>query len=266
VTVAVRTAPARCGPQGPAPAHASICRDMTLPHGESVDPERILVVEDDDALRAAVAHTLGALCPDVRTAATLADAFRETAQAQPDLIVLDLGLPDGDGTELVTKLRAVTDVPVIVLSGRDSEDAKVALLDAGADDFLIKPCGAAELLARVRGQLRRSATSQAARSWARVLVDGVEIDLVSQRVVRNGVPQRLTPTEWALLRALVLQGGRPVSPKQLWDIVWDREFGDYSTHVRVHITHLRRKIEPNPQVPSLIITEPGVGYRFNGPR
>lgn len=239
---------------------------MALQLGEFVDPERILVVEDDEALRDTLAHILGTVCRDVRTAATLAEAFRETAQSQPDLIVLDLGLPDGDGAELVTRLRAVTDVPVIVLSGRDNEDAKVALLDAGADDFLIKPCGTAELLARVRGQLRRSVSSQAARSWAQLTVDGVEIDLVAQRVVRNGQPQRLTPTEWALLRALILQGGRPVSPKQLWDTVWDREFGDYSTHVRVHITHLRRKIEPNPQVPRLIITEPGVGYRFDGPR
>lgn len=239
---------------------------MALHLGESVDPERILVVEDDDALRETLAHTLRTVCREVRTAATVAEAFREATQSQPDLIVLDLGLPDGDGAELVTRLRAVTDVPVIVLSGRDSEESKVALLDAGADDFLIKPCGAAELLARVRGQLRRSVTSHAARSWAQLTVDGVEIDLVSQRVVRNGEPQRLTPTEWALLRALILQGGRAVSPKQLWDMVWDREFGDFSTHVRVHITHLRRKIEPNPQVPSLIITEPGVGYRFNGPR
>lgn len=234
--------------------------------GESIDPERLLVVEDDNALRETLALTLGTLCRDVRTASTLAEAFRETAQLQPDLILLDLGLPDGDGADLVTRLREVTDVPVIVLSGRDSEEAKVALLDAGADDFLIKPCGAAELLARVRGQLRRSASSHAARSWAHITVDGVEIDLVGQRVVRNGQPQRLTPTEWALLRALILQGGRPVSAKQLWDTVWAREFGDYSTHIRVHITHLRRKIEPTPQVPRLIITEPGVGYRFNGPR
>lgn len=238
---------------------------MPLQTGEWIDPERLLIVEDDDALRETLAHTLGTICRDVRTASTLADAFREAGNAKPDLIVLDLGLPDGDGAELVTRLRALTDVPIIVLSGRDTEDAKVALLDAGADDFLIKPCGASELLARVRGQLRRSITSLAARSWAQMVVEGVEIDLVSQRIVRNGQPQRLTPTEWALLRALVLHAGRTLSPKQLWDLVWDREFGDYSTHVRVHITHLRRKVEPNPQVPRLIITEPGVGYRFNGP-
>lgn len=239
---------------------------MTLSFGEPVDPERILVVEDDEALRDTLAQSLATICREVRTASTLADAFREASQAPPDLILLDLGLPDGDGAELVTRLRAMADVPVIVLSGRDTEDAKVALLDAGADDFLIKPCGAAELIARVRGQLRRSAHSQLARSWARITVDGVEIDLVAQKVTRNGQPQRLTPTEWALLRALMIQGGRPVSPRQLWDTVWDREFGDYSTHVRVHITHLRRKIEPNPQMPRLIVTEPGVGYRFNGPR
>jgi two-component system KDP operon response regulator KdpE len=232
---------------------------------EWLDPQRLLVVEDDDALRETLAHTLGTICRDVRTASTLAEAFHEAGSAKPDLIVLDLGLPDGDGADLVTRLRALTDVPIIVLSGRDTEEAKVALLDAGADDFLIKPCGASELLARVRGQLRRSITSLAARSWAQIVVDGVEIDLVSQRIVRNGQPQRLTPTEWALLRALVLHAGRTLSPKQLWDLVWDREFGDYSTHVRVHITHLRRKIEPNPQAPRLIITEPGVGYRFNGP-
>jgi two-component system KDP operon response regulator KdpE len=94
----------------------------------------------------------------------------------------------------------------------------------------------------------------------------VEIDLAKQRVVRNGVPQRLTPTEWALLRALVLHAGRPLSSKQLWDIVWDREFGDFATHVRVHITHLRRKIEPDPATPRLIVTEPGAGYRFAGKR
>jgi two-component system, OmpR family, KDP operon response regulator KdpE len=239
---------------------------MALQLSEWVDPERILIVEDDDALRETLAHTLASLCREVRTASTLAEAFHETSHSPPELIVLDLGLPDGDGTVLVTRLREATDVPIIVLSGRDTEEAKVALLDAGADDFLIKPCGGAELLARVRGQLRRSVTSQAARSWSHIVVDGVEIDLVAQRVVRNGQPQRLTPTEWALLRALVLQAGRAISPKQLWDIVWDREFGDYSTHVRVHITHLRRKIEPNPQVPRLIITEPGVGYRFCGPQ
>lgn len=239
---------------------------MPYQTGEWLDPERILIVEDDDALRETLAHILGTICRDVRTASTLAEAFREAGNAKPDLIVLDLGLPDGDGTELVTRLRALTDVPIIVLSGRDTEDAKVALLDAGADDFLIKPCGTAELLARVRGQLRRAITSLAARSWAQIVVDGVEIDLVSQRIVRNGQPQRLTPTEWALLRALVLHAGRTLSAKQLWDLVWDREFGDYSTHVRVHITHLRRKIEPSPQMPRLIITEPGVGYRFNGPK
>jgi two-component system, OmpR family, KDP operon response regulator KdpE len=230
------------------------------------DPERLLVVEDDDALREALAQTLSTVCRSVRTAATIAEAVRECTQHPPELVLLDLGLPDGDGAELLHRLRVTTDVPIIVLSGRDDEEAKVALLDAGADDFLGKPCNAAELLARVRGQIRRAAASNAARSWARLSVEGVEIDLLEQRVVRNGQPQRLTPTEWSLLRALVLHAGRPLSPKQLWDIVWAREFGDYATHVRVHMTHLRRKIEPYPSIPRLIVTEPGVGYRFDGPK
>lgn len=230
------------------------------------DPERLLVVEDDDALREMLVLALSTVCRQVRTATTVAEAEREVAEHPPELIVLDLGLPDGDGADLLRRLRTTTDVPLIVLSGRDSEDEKVALLDAGADDFVIKPCGAGELLARVRGQIRRASLSTAARSWARVTVDGVEIDLIEQRVVRHGTPQRLTPTEWALLRALVLHAGRPLSPKQLWDLVWAREFGDHATHVRVHMTHLRRKVEPDPTMPRLIVTEPGVGYRFAGPR
>ena len=232
---------------------------------EGPDPGSILVVEDDADLLTVLTHTLGTICRVVRTASTLADAIRECTTHAPDIVVLDLGLPDGDGADPLRRLRGLTDVPIIVLSERAEEDDKVALLDAGADDFIIKPFGAAELLARVRGQMRRSATSIAARSWARIITDGVEIDLIAQRVVRHGEPQRLTPTEWALLRALVLHSGRALSPRQLWDLVWAREFGDFATHVRVHMTHLRRKVEPDPSMPRLIITEPGVGYRFVGP-
>ena len=222
----------------------------------------VLVVEDDAALSQSLAEALGTLCRTVRQARTLADALRLCAEAEPDLVLLDLGLPDGDGSELLRRLRAVTTMPIMVLSGRENEEEKVALLDAGADDFITKPCGAAELLARVRSQLRRLAPSAAARSASLMVADGVEIDLVKQRVTRDGVPQRLTPTEWALLRILALHAGRALTPRMLWDLVWDREFGDFAAHVRVHITHLRRKIEPNPAVPRLIVTESGVGYRF----
>ncbi len=232
---------------------------------EGPDPDSILVVEDDADLRDVLVHTLGTICRSVRTASTLSEAVRECTVKAPDLVLLDLGLPDGDGADLLLRLRGITDVPIIVLSGRAEEEEKVALLDAGADDFIIKPCGAGELLARVRGQIRRAAASLAVRSWARITTDGVEIDLIAQRVVRHGQPQRLTPTEWALLRALVLHAGQALSPRELWDLVWDREFGDFATHVRVHMTHLRRKVEPDPSVPRLIITEPGVGYRFVGP-
>ncbi len=230
------------------------------------DPESILVIEDDDGVRDMLVTSLQTICRGVRTASTLADAMMLCAERRPDLVLLDLGLPDGDGADLLRRLRTVASAPIIVLSSRREESDKVAMLDAGADDFLTKPCSDDELLARVRGQLRRSATSAAARSWARISTDGVEIDLIAQRVVRNGEPKRLTPTEWALLRALVLHSGHALSPRQLWDMVWAREFGDYATHVRVHMTHLRRKIEPDPSMPRLIITEPGVGYRFVGPR
>ena len=227
-----------------------------------VEARSLLIVEDDGELRRTLVDALRAVCPRIREAATLEEARTACAQEEPDLIVLDLGLPDGDGSQLLRHLRAVTLVPLIVLTGRENEEEKVALLDAGADDFITKPCGAGELLARVRGQLRRSAMSAAARSASRMVVDGIEIDLVAQRVTREGVPMRLTPTEWALLRALALHAGRSMTHRQLWDLVWDREFGDHALHVRVHITHLRRKIEPNPAIPRLIVTEPGVGYRF----
>lgn len=230
------------------------------------DPERLLVVEDDRALRELLAEVLATTGAEVIAAASIGEAVRLVPQFGPELVLLGIGESVGDGTSPLRRLRVLTDVPIIVLSARDSEDEKVALLDAGADDFLPKPCGADELVSRVRGQVRRAAASQAARAWARLTIDGVEIDLLEQRVVRHGEPQRLTPTEWALLRALVLHAGRPMSPKQLWDIVWAREFGDFATHVRVHMTHLRRKVEPDPSMPRLIITEPGVGYRFCAPR
>jgi two-component system KDP operon response regulator KdpE len=233
--------------------------------GGWVDPTCLLVVEDDATLAAVIVETLGTICPRVRSASTVADAIAECSRETPDLILLDLGLPDGDGSQLLFHLRALTSVPIVVLSGRESDEEKVMLLDAGADDFIIKPCSPAELLARVRGQLRRAAMSTAARSWSHFEFDGVEIDLVAQRVTRNGEIQRLTPTEWALLRALVLHAGKPLSTKQLWDMVWAREFGDPTVHIRVHITHLRRKVEPNPSIPKLIVTEPGLGYRFVTP-
>lgn len=230
-----------------------------------VDPSCLLVVEDDAALSAVIVETLSTICPRVLSASTVAAAIAECSRETPDLIVLDLGLPDGDGAQLLYHLRALTNVPIVVLSGREEDDEKVTLLDAGADDFITKPCSPAELLARVRGQLRRAAMSSAARSWSQFTIGGIEIDLVAQRVTRDGEVQRLTPTEWALLRALVLHAGKPLTTRQLWDMVWAREFGDPTVHIRVHITHLRRKVEPNPALPRLIVTEPGLGYRFVTP-
>lgn len=238
---------------------------MLVKPSHAVTAESILIVEDDASLRRTLVEALTPLASRIREATSLAEALHVCVADEPDLVLLDLGLPDGDGADLLSQLRGATGVPVIVLSGRDDDDSKVALLDAGADDFIVKPCTTDELLARVQGQLRRSATSSAARRWSQFETDGVAIDLATQRVTRDGVPQRLTPTEWSLLRALILHGGRPATPKQLWDMVWAREFGDPAVHVRVHITHLRKKIEPDPSRPRLIVTEPGVGYRFAGP-
>ena len=228
-------------------------------------PPTVGVIDPDPVARNGLRSLLHGLGIDVSTFDSAESYLLAVNGRHLSCLIVDLLLPGMSGLELLRRLRHVTDAPIIVLSPRDDEEAKVALLDAGADDFLTKPCADGELLARVRGQLRRAATSAAARTWAHVAIDGVEIDLVAQRVVRHGEPQRLTPTEWAILRALVLYAGRPLSPRQLWDIVWAREFGDFATHVRVHLTHLRRKIEPNPAAPQLIVTVPGVGYRFVAP-
>ena len=150
--------------------------------GPIPEPTSILVVEDDDVLRSTLVEALSVVTSRVREVSRLADATAAITTEEPDLVVLDLGLPDGDGADLLTALRRVTSVPVIVLSGREDDDEKVALLDAGADDFITKPCSAAELVARVRGQLRRSITSRASRNWSQISVDGVEIDLMAQRV------------------------------------------------------------------------------------
>lgn len=228
----------RVGCVAPARVPAPILLRMSLPLGESVDPERILIVEDDDALRGTLAHTLGTICPDVRTAGTLADAFREASQAQPDLIILDLGLPDGDGTELVKRLRTVADVPVIVLSGRDGEEDKVALLDAGADDVLRKPFGLEELAARCRTLLRRSANGL----QERVCVGPLEVHLLLRQVTLRDQPVELSPREFALLCALLMPPGVVRSRQELLRMAWP-PFSGGPRSVDTQVLTLRRKLE-----------------------
>jgi two-component system KDP operon response regulator KdpE len=226
----------------------------------------VLLVDDDAGIRSNVRSTLSSLTDTFLEAGSVAECIRVAQEGNPDLIVLDLGLPDGDGLDAVKAIRLFSTVPIIVLSGRESEEDKVALLDAGADDFVTKPFQNAELAARVRSNLRRAQMLERSADERRIEAPPIIIDLLRRSVTRDGDDVRLTPTEWTLLKTLVQHSGRTLTHKQLWEMVWEREFGDPQLHLRVHVTHLRRKIEPDPSSPRLIVTEPGVGYRFELPQ
>lgn len=220
---------------------------------------RVLVVEDDATLLRALAINLRARHFDVETAADGAGALRRAAAAPPDLVILDLGLPDLDGVEVVAGLRGWTAVPIIVLSARDSQAAKVEALDAGADDFVTKPFGMDELLARIRAALRRATPERAAPV---VVTDAFTVDLAAHRVLRDGEAVRLTPTEWHVLEILVRNTGKLVTQQQLLREVWGPMFADQTHYLRVYLAQLRRKLEAEPSHPRHLITEAGIGYRF----
>jgi two-component system KDP operon response regulator KdpE len=187
------------------------------------------------------------------------------ASWRPDLVVLDLGLPDMPGIAVCRELRAWGQMPVVVLTARHSEDEKVALLDAGADDYVTKPFSIKELAARVRAQLRRALASSIPAE-AVVTAEELTIDLPARRVTRAGQDVHLTPIEFDILRALASQAGRTLTHRQIFDVVWGKAAGNAQQYLRVHITNLRRKIERDPAMPRLVVTEPGVGYRFELPR
>jgi two-component system KDP operon response regulator KdpE len=224
----------------------------------------ILVIDDEPQIRRVVRHALEAVDARVLEAATGREGLDVAAAARPDLIVLDLGLPDLAGLDVCRDIRAWSSVPLLVLSARHSDREKAELLDAGADDYVTKPFSTLELQARVRAQLRRARAAVPAASGDRVEVGGVAIDLVRRVVTRDGEPVHLTPTEWQLLRAFVANAGRTMTHRQLYAQVWGRSHGDAQQHLRVHVASLRRKLERDPVRPSLILTEPGVGYRFEG--
>ncbi len=219
---------------------------------------RVLVVDDDAALRRALTINLRARRYDVDAAADGRQALR-LAAAAPDVVVLDLGLPDMDGVEVVRGLRGWSDVPIIVLSARDSQAAKVDALDAGADDYVTKPFGMDELLARIRASLRRATPASADPV---VVTQSFTVDLPSRRVTRGGADVRLTPTEWQLLDRLVRSPGMLVTQRELLREVWGPGFEDQSNYLRVYMAQLRRKLEAEPSRPRHLITEPGIGYRF----
>jgi two-component system KDP operon response regulator KdpE len=219
----------------------------------------VLVVDDEPQLLRALRINLRARGYDVQAAATGTDALRLAAAHPPDLVVLDLGLPDMDGTEVVAGLRGWTDVPILVLSGRTDSGDKVDALDAGADDYVTKPFGMDELLARMRAMVRRSAGKD---EQPIVLLGPTVGDLAARRVTRDDQDVRLTPTEWHLLEVLVRNPGRLMSQKQLLLEVWGPGYETARGNLRLYMGQLRRKLEVDPARPEHLINEPGMGYRF----
>ncbi|SEN36264.1 two-component system, OmpR family, KDP operon response regulator KdpE [Actinacidiphila rubida] len=223
---------------------------------------RVLVVDDEPQLVRALAINLRARSFEVDAAHDGAGALRAVAARQPDVVVLDLGLPDMDGVDVIRGLRGWTRVPIIVLSARQASGEKVEALDAGADDYVTKPFGMDELLARVRAAVRRSTPAGAEEGAAIVETETFTVDLAAKKVHRAGADVRLTPTEWHLLEVLVRNPGRLVGQKQLLQEVWGPAYGTESNYLRVYMAQLRRKLEADPARPRHFITEPGMGYRF----
>jgi two-component system KDP operon response regulator KdpE len=220
---------------------------------------RVLVVDDDRQLLRALQITLTARGYAVVPAATGADALAAASAKPPDVVILDLGLPDLDGVAVVEGLRGWSAAPIIVLSARHEERAKVRALDAGADDYVTKPFGMDELLARVRAAARRGS---APTSGAVVTTDAFTVDLAARRVTTRRGEVRLTPTEWHLLEILVRDPNRLITQQQLLQQVWGPAYRTETNYLRVHLANLRRKLEPDPARPRYLITEPGIGYRF----
>ena len=224
--------------------------------------DTILVVDDEPQIRRVLRHALESAGTRVVEAADGRQAVDLAAAMRPALMVLDLGLPDLQGQEVCREIRHWSTMPILVLSARHSDQEKVALLDAGADDYLTKPFNPAELQARVRALLRRSRLMPSSAGDQAIEAGDVTIDLVKPALRRAGQPVHLTKTEWDLLRTLVRHAGRTLTHQQLFRAVWGNSQGDMQGYLRVHIRSLRRKIEADPVRPALIVTEPGVGYRF----
>lgn len=225
-------------------------------------PDTVLIVDDEPKIRALLRDALVADGVAVIEASTGAEGIGAALDSRPQLIVLDLGLPDMDGVALCRAVREWSTAPVIVLSARHSEDEKTRLLDAGADDYVTKPFSVPELRARIRAQLRRARMRPVPGGDAPVRAADLEIDLAKHTVRRGGVPVHLTPTEWELLHELVTNEGRTLTHRHLFHKVWGQSYGDPQGYLRVYIAHLRRKLETDPYHPRLLLTDAGVGYRF----
>jgi two-component system KDP operon response regulator KdpE len=221
----------------------------------------VLIVEDDADIRRFVRMALVAEGHEAFEADSVKRGIIETGTRRPDLVILDLGLPDGDGVELIHNLRSWSNIPVVVLSARSNEADKIAALDAGADDYLVKPFGAGELMARVRAQLRRH-TQQTAAGEPLVRFGDVCIDLTRRSVERAGNLVHLTPIEYRLLTHLAGQPDRVITHRQLLTAVWGPGHLEDIHYVRVHMANLRKKIEADASMPRHLVTEAGIGYRF----
>jgi two-component system, OmpR family, KDP operon response regulator KdpE len=221
---------------------------------------RILVVEDEPGLRKALGINLRARGYEVALAEDGRSGLAAASQRPPDAVILDLGLPDMDGAEVIEGLRGWSEAPIVVLSARAEEPDKVTVLDAGADDYVTKPFGMDELLARLRAALRRGAGSE---DLPAIATESFTVDLAAKQVLGiDGEPVRLTPTEWHVLEVLASNEGKLVSQRQLLQEVWGPRYETETNYLRVYLAQLRRKLEPDPSHPRHLITEPGAGYRF----
>jgi two-component system KDP operon response regulator KdpE len=223
---------------------------------------RILVVDDDAQITRVLKTVLESQGYAVRTAGDGASARALVAEWKPDLVLTDLCMPHMNGGELCRRIRVVSRAPIIVLSVKDAERAKVDALDAGADDYMTKPFGTVEFRARVRAQLRRARMAPVPGGDAPLVLGPLTIDLARHTVSRDGRTVHLTRTEWLLLQTLVARAGRTMTHQQLFHAVWGSSEGDVQQYLRVYIAHLRRKLEADAYTPRHILTEPGVGYRF----
>jgi two-component system KDP operon response regulator KdpE len=221
----------------------------------------VLIIEDEKQIRRFVRAALEEENCQVTEAQTIAQGLIEAGQSKPDLIILDLGLPDGDGLALIRDLRSWSDVPVLILSARTQEIEKIAALDAGADDYLSKPFNVGELRARVRAMLRRRARTGEQTSPL-VEFGAISVDLSRRLVTRQSQPVHLTPLEYRLLSALLSQPGKVLTQRNLLHNIWGPTYIDSSHYLRVYVGHLRQKLEDDPAQPKHFLTETGVGYRF----
>lgn len=222
---------------------------------------QLLIVEDEPEIRKFLRITLEQHGYTINEALTGSEGLKRITTYPPDLVVLDLGLPDMDGTQLIASVREWSQIPIIVLSAREREQDKVAALESGADDYLSKPFGTNELLARIKVALRHAARTNS-KEEAAFEQGGLKVDLASRQVWADGQEIRLTPTEYKLLAVLVKHAGKVVTHKQLLQDVWGKNAATQSHYLRIHTQHLREKLHDNAAQPKYILTEPGIGYRL----